>query len=336
MSASQSGLSNRASIDWMMCICRLVVLLIMLGVLAQCRTPPDATQSVEPASGHLIIRAIDVGQGDSFLLTSPAGKNVLIDAGPPDASQSLIGVLMDAGVRQLDLVVATHPHADHIGGMARVLDAVPVKLFLDSGQPYSTKTYTNMLKKIQQKNIPFLAAEAGQEFELDAGIKLQVMAPRKPFITASQGSVYNANSVVIRVTYNSFAMLFTGDSEQETERRLLAEQTDLSATILKVAHHGSKYSTTIAFLRAVQPKVAIISCGAANEYGHPAQRTLDRLKSVVQALHRTDLEGTITIYTDGASYRIETERPAYGELWLGRSAPQGVSNSEPARMMDSP
>jgi competence protein ComEC len=240
-----------------------------------------------------------------------------------------------AGVQQLDLVVATHPHADHIGGMSRVLDAFPVKLFLDSGQSYSTKTYTNMLKKIRQKNIQFLAAHAGQEFELDAGIKLHVLSPIKPFITDSQGSVHNANSIVIRLVYGSFSMLFTGDSEQETERRLVAENTDLSANILKVAHHGSKYSTTIAFLKVVQPEVAVISCGSDNEYGHPAQRTLDRIKPIVRALHRTDLEGTITIYTDGTSYRIETERPAPGDLWVGRTPQRDDGNSDPVRMMGS-
>lgn len=317
-------------------VCWVVALLIICGAVSQCRRLHDTSETQESSSNHLVIRAIDVGQGDSFLLTSPARKHVLIDAGPPDMSQSLVNTLVAAGVHQLDLVVATHPHADHIGGMARVLDAIPVKLFLDSGQPYSTKTYTNMLKKIQQKNIRFLTAEAGQEFELDAGIKLHVLAPRKPFITESQGSVHNANSIVIRLTYGSFAMLLTGDSEQETERRLLAERTDLSATVLKVAHHGSKYSTTLAFLRAVQPEVAIISCGADNEYGHPAQRTLDRLRSVVRTLHRTDLEGTITIYTDGASYHIETERTAYSDLWAGRSPQRDDGSNQPARMVGAP
>jgi beta-lactamase superfamily II metal-dependent hydrolase len=272
-----------------------------------------------PLSRQLEIHALDVGQGDSFLIVTPEGKTVLIDAGPPEAADTVIEALSREGVKEIDLVVATHPHADHIGGMTKMLDAFPAKMFLDSGQPHSTRTYTRMLENIRKKGIRLVAAEAGQEFELDSGLSLHVLAPTKPFIQESQGSVLNANSVVLRLTYGDFSMLFTGDSEIETEEQLLSLYPALSAKVLKVAHHGSRYSTGSAFLKSVHPEVAVISCGADNEYGHPAQTTLNRLKKTGAELYRTDLQGEITIYTDGRSYHVETEHPMAGDLWAGRS-----------------
>ncbi len=303
----------------------LALIALVLGLVRSCRKPPVV---VRPTTSLLVIRAIDVGQGDSFLVTTPSRKNLLIDAGPPEAAGAVIESLNRADVKQLDLVVATHPHADHIGGMVKVLDSFPVRLFLDSGQPYSTRTFTQMLETIKEKRIRFVTADAGQEFELDAGIRLEVLAPINPFIKRSRGSEVNANSVVLRLAFDSFSMLFTGDSEQETERRLLDTYPDLSARILKVAHHGSRYSTTVAFLDRVRPEAAIISCGSDNRYGHPAQRTLDRLRPVVHELHRTDIEGEIMISTDGASYQIVSARSAQNDLWVGREPRRNGSESQ--------
>jgi beta-lactamase superfamily II metal-dependent hydrolase len=280
----------------------------------------------------LAIRALDVGQGDSFLITTPGGKAVLIDAGPPEAAEKVVEALSRYGVAQLDLVIATHPHADHIGGMSKVLDSVAVKTFLDSGQSHPTQTFTRMLEKIRDKGIRFLIADAGQEFDLDSGIKLHVLGPTKPLIQNSKGSDENANSVIVRLTQGSFSMLFTGDSEDETERRLLDARAGVSAQILKVAHHGSRYATRREFLEAVNPELAVISCGAENDYGHPSQDTLNRLKPQVRELHRTDLEGEITIWSDGHNYEVQIERAAASatELWAGRTSRKtgAVSESE--------
>jgi beta-lactamase superfamily II metal-dependent hydrolase len=274
-----------------------------------------------PETGRLTVVALDVGQGDSFLILTPERKAVLIDAGPPEAADRVREVLARHGVTQLDLVIATHPHADHIGGMTAVLDAIPVRMFLDSGQPYPTRTYTRMLEKIREKGIRFVVAEAGQEFEIGTGVTLSILAP---FPTRLRGtrSDENANSIVARLQYGAFSMLFTGDSERETEERLLEQDgttAPLQARVLKVAHHGSRHSTTPAFLERVRPEVAIISCGAENEYGHPAPETLNRLRRWVRELHRTDLEGEIVLRTDGHRYEIHTERAVAAEgLWRGR------------------
>jgi len=305
---------------------RQALLLLLLGLLLLIaavlfhrfevgrREPP-------PQAGELQVVALDVGQGDSFLILTPERKAVLIDAGPPDMAGRVREALARYGVERLDLVIATHPHADHIGGMVAVLDAVPVRMFLDSGQPHPTRTYTRMLEKIRALGIRFVVAEAGQEFQIGTGVKLEILAPFGRRLQGTRDDV-NANSIVARLSYGAFSMLFTGDSERETEERLLEEENGivgLAARVLKIAHHGSRHSTTRAFLERVRPEVALISCGADNEYGHPAQETLDRLRAHVRELHRTDLEGEIVIRSDGRSLEIHTEREvAARDLWRGR------------------
>lgn len=291
------------------------LVLLLLGYLWRQGQLPWLT----PTADALTIHCLNVGQGDSFLIRTPQGKAVLIDAGPPEAGDDVVRALRRYDVRQLDLLVATHPHADHIGGMRAVLEAVPVLRFLDSGQPYPTRTYTRLLETIKEKGITFHIAEAGQKFELDSGVTLEVLSPQQPLIRGSAGSDENANSIVLRLTAGRFSMLLTGDSEAETERRLIEAGANLSAQVLKVAHHGSRFSTSRDFLERVRPEAAVISCGKENAYGHPAQATLNRLRSYVKDVHRTDLEGEITIVVEGGNYRIETEHAPTGDLWAGRS-----------------
>jgi beta-lactamase superfamily II metal-dependent hydrolase len=302
------------------------VALVVLGYLWQQGWRPWLT----PAPGGLTIHSLDVGQGDSFLIRTPQGKAVLIDAGPPEAGDIVVQALRRYGVRQLDLVVATHPHADHIGGLRAVLDAIPVLRVLDSGQPYPTRTYTRLLEMIKEKGITFHLAEPGQRFELDTGITLDVLAPERPLLHGVAGSDENANSIVLRLVAGNFSMLFTGDSEAETERRLIESGAPLSAQVLKVAHHGSRYSTSREFLERVRPDVAILSCGRENDYGHPAQATLDRLRLFVREIHRTDLEGEITLIHEGRRYRIETEHAPTGDPWAGRRPRSSGIGTEPA------
>jgi competence protein ComEC len=276
-----------------------------------------------PLAGSLQIYLLDVGQGDGLLIVSPGGKHVLVDAGTPQAGDEVVAALRKRGIQSLDLLVATHPHADHIGGMKRVLDNFPVKNFLDSGQEHPTATYERLLKAIKDQRINFIEAAKGQTFELDAGAKLEVLNPmgNGQWITKvrSGGSVENANSVVLRLSYGEFAMIFTGDAEAETEAEMIKAGENLRAQVLKVGHHGARYATSDEFLRAVSPRAAVISAGADNRYGHPTEETLDRLRRERVAVYRTDLHGEIAIISDGKDYRIQPARAAEAlAIWRGR------------------
>lgn len=312
-----------------------VIILIIAFLWVRCsRNKPEETRPPSgPVStqGRLQIFALNVGQGDSLLIMTPGGKNVLIDAGTPQAGDDVVAALQKHNVSTIDLAVATHPHSDHIGGMGRLLKTIPVKAFLDSGQDYTSATYERMIKAIGDKGIKFISAKRGMNFDLDSGIKLEVLNPagNNKWITQvrSGGSVQNANSVVLRLSYGDFAMLFTGDAEAETEAEMIKAGAQLKAQVLKVGHHGSRYATSDEFLNAVKPQVAIISAGSENKYGHPTQSTLDRLQQDKVQIYRTDLSGEISIVTDGKNFEVHPERQADAlAVMQGRQA--GKAESE--------
>jgi competence protein ComEC len=296
----------------------------LLSCRAKVEQVNDQPAPDQPApGGNLRIYALDVGQGDGFLVISPQGKTVLIDAGPTDAGDEVVAALRQHGLRQIDLMIATHPHADHIGGMKKVFDTFRVKKFLDSGQTYGTATYEKLLREIQENKVPYVKAVRGQAIEVEPGLKFDVYGPpHPPFSEADIGkdrSVQNANSVVLRLSYGSFAMLFTGDAEFETEDQIMKAGANLQANVLKIGHHGSRHATSGKFLAAVAPQFAIISVGASNDYGHPAQLTLDRLKKANIQTLRTDLSGAIEIFSDGKTFEARPARKAtLTQTWAGR------------------
>jgi len=285
----------------------LAAAIIFVGIY-WLRHRPQQIPTPFVTQGRLQIYALDVGQGDSELIITPEGKSVLIDAGTPQASDEVIAALRKRDVRSLDLAVATHPHADHIGGMRSVIENFGVKNFLDSGRGYASKEYERMLRAIEEKGIKFIVAKKGMKFDLDSGVKLEVLNPQgnDQWITEVRrgGSLENANSVVLRLSYGNFSMLFTGDAETETEDLMMKSGVPLRAQVLKVGHHGSRYATSVRFLEAVAPEAAVISVGAGNRYGHPAQQTLDRLRKAGVKVYRTDLNGEIAIVTDGNTFEI--------------------------------
>jgi beta-lactamase superfamily II metal-dependent hydrolase len=282
---------------------------------------PDQPQ---PLASTLNVYALDIGQGDSLLVVSPTGKTVLIDTGNPGNEQTVLSALLNhAGGKKIDLFIASHPHADHIGAAADVIRGSTVARVLDSGFPHSTKTYENYLLAIKDSGAQFIQAVPGQTFDIGGGAVITLLAPIKPYFKQSdlrEGATEpNANSVVVRLDYKNFSMLFTGDAEAETEARMIANSANLKAKVLKVGHHGSRYATSDAFLQAVHPEAAVISVGADNKYGHPTQEALDRLKSSGVKVYRTDLQGEIHITSDGSTYKIETQKVApLAEIFVGR------------------
>ncbi|MDX2031710.1 MAG: ComEC/Rec2 family competence protein [Blastocatellia bacterium] len=303
---------------------------LVIGLLYWRRkhTPPAEIQTIEQtpqlaAEGRLRIYALDVGQGDGLLIVTPAGKAVLIDGGRGEASETVLAKLRQLNIRSIDLAVASHPHSDHIVGLRQVIEQFPVKSLLDSGQRYASAEYERLLAAVKRRNVRFIAAKRAMTFDLDSGIRLEAFNPQGngQWITdvRSGGSVENANSVVLRLSYADFAMVFTGDAEFETEALLLKSEANLRAQVLKVGHHGSRYATSGKFLDRIRPEAAIISCGADNRYSHPAQTTLDRLRKANVNVHRTDLSGEIAIISDGRTYQVLSHRQAdLKTLWVGR------------------
>lgn len=264
--------------------------------------------SLPAAAGKMRVEVLDVGQGDGILITSPGGKRVLIDASIKSAD--VVGLLRSRGVKTLDLVVATHPHADHIGGLQDVFEAFPVKLYTDSGQAHTTQTYIDLMAAIEARGIAYRPAQRGQSYSLDDGIRIEVLSPPESALSGTRSDL-NSNSVVMRLTHGKTCFLFTGDSEEPTEALLLQGGLGHCA-VLKVAHHGSNHSTTDSFLRELKPQVALISCGVANRYKHPGDETLVRLASAGVQVYRTDLMGTLVVESDGTDIVVRAEGKAEG------------------------
>ncbi len=326
---------------------------------------PWLQQQPPPASGgELVIRILDVGpiNGDSILISSPTGKHVLIDAGDTTKGKAVVDALKRNNIQQLDYFIATHPHPDHMGGAAEVFKAFKVLNVIDNGeqpvvppelmpqkpaatkkpaakpqtrQPASiTKFYDDYKAAVNESGAKYEQPQPGTKYDLGGGALLTILAPSQPFFTKEQmrtgGNEPNANSIVARLDYGSFSMLFAADAEDQTEHRLLTKELNLEAQILKVGHHGSKYATSKDFLNRVKPEIAIVSCGAWNRYGHPAQAVLDRLREANSAmkLYRTDLHGELTLTTRGKQndVAVKAAKEAAEDLWVGRTAQKDDSS----------
>lgn len=308
----------------------LLAIIVVIGLVAGIIYWLRRHSNVEPVpappfetKGRLQIVALDVGQGDGLLIVSPGGKTVLIDAGNARAGDAVAAAMQRRNIKTIDLAVATHPHADHIGGLRRVIGKITVNQLLDSGQIFASDEYEKLLRAVKARKVGFVVARKGWTFDLGSGVRLEAFNPRgdNRWITGVRegGSVENANSVVLRLSYGNFAMIFTGDAETETETEMVKSKSLLRAQVLKVGHHGSRYATSDRFLDAVNPQAAIISCGSDNRYGHPSQPTLDRLRKANVQVHRTDLSGEIVIITDGNTFQISQSRQAnLASLWQGR------------------
>lgn len=244
------------------------------------------------------IHFIDVGQGDSILIQTDTGKSVLIDGGDRSEGSTVVKYLKRAGVKQIDLMVSTHPHADHIGGLDDVLQAFSVKQVLDAGIPYSSSTFEEYLELIMKKKIPFDTPETAKEYNVD-GVLFKILGPKRVHDET------NDNSVVVKMIFDEFSALFTGDLEGEGEKDLIL--TNLNSTLLKVGHHGSKTSTGDLFLVKVKPQLAVISVGKGNKYDHPANETLKKLNQQGISIYRTDEQGTIVVSTTGKKYWVNQE-----------------------------
>ena len=276
-------------------------------------TQRASAATVTDSDKALHVSMLNVGQADATLIQYK-GKNMLIDTGDVDSRDALVKQLKDKKVKTLDVVLITHPHGDHLGGMAALFKAFPIKQIYDNGQAANTVMYKNYLKNIKAKNIAYKALKKGDTITLSDDVKFAVLSPGKPFTKentqgVSESGLTNDNSIVCKMTYGTFSIMFTGDAQKEVEEQLLKNYkgAELQANVLKVGHHGSKTSSSPAFVAAVKPTDATISCGVNNQYKFPHKPTLDTLKKYHVNVYRTDKDGIISIISDGSSYEIKKE-----------------------------
>ncbi len=272
--------------------------------------PPDV---VPRAPSTMTVRFLDVGQGDSALVTTSDRHAVLVDAGPREGTARVEAALRELGSTTLDAVILSHAHADHLGDLDRLTRTLSFASWVDPGFARgSFPPYAKVLANVAERGIPVRKARRGDRLEMGAFVTVTVLGPEEPLIDHTRSDI-NANSVVVRFDHHATAgdvrVLFTGDSEQPTEKRLLQDPGSLAADVLKVAHHGSKHASTDALLDAVHPRLAVMSCARGNDYGHPHKETLARLEKHHIAFARTDVEGTVTVTSDEHGLAWTTERP---------------------------
>lgn len=254
------------------------------------------------SNNKMRVHFLDVGQADCILIQMPDDKSMLIDAGNNADEANIVSYIKSLGINKIDILIGTHPHADHIGGMDAVINSFDIGKIYMPKVSNNTKAFERVLLAIKSKGLKVSSAKAGTVLDAGPSVKAEILAPNN-----TSYKELNNYSVVVRIAFGSTAFLFTGDAEKESEDEMLLNGFDVKSTVLKVGHHGSTSSTTAKFLKAVSPKYAVISTGEGNDYGHPHRETLDRLKKAKIQIYRTDKSGTIVFTSDGSVVKFDKD-----------------------------
>ena len=249
------------------------------------------------------IYALDVGQGDSELVALPYGVKILIDGGPNGKVMDKLNSILSPLDRRIDLIILSHPDTDHFSGLINVFKKYSVGAFIYNGEIGKAESFLDLEKSIKEGNVPVVVLSEGDSIKYENN-DFKFLSPPAGTLE-SDGT--NSNALVFELSNPDFKALFTGDIDSKIEKKLI-EKYDLSVDILKVAHHGSKTSTSKEFLKAVKPKVSLIEVGAGNSYGHPTSQVLDNLKEIGSKIFRTDLSGTIGLEIKDNKISILSER----------------------------
>ncbi len=279
----------------------------------------------DPDAGKLKVIAVDVGQGDCTLVLTPGGRTLLIDgggtsdeaaAGDTDVGAKIVVPFLEyLGINKIDVLVATHPHGDHVGGLSAVLRGPQIGFVLDGTTlPYPSPAYTEFRSLVGRSKIACARAVRGQSFDMGDGVRVLVLNPppdnayglSAAYGTNSDDATINNYSAALQIDYGATRFILTGDAENDAEAAMLAAHGDLRCDVLKAGHHGSKNATGDDWLSRLMPRHAVISCGRHNHFGHPAPATLARLDAHGVQIFRTDRQGAITFVSDG---RTVTARP---------------------------
>jgi competence protein ComEC len=262
----------------------LVVILAVLAFLQLSRT----------ADGHVHLSFFDVGQGDAALVVTPSGKQIVVDGGPDGSLLPQLARSMPFFDRSIDLLVLSHPHMDHIASFPEILRRYQVSSVLMTGVAYKMGKYEEFLELLTREGATVVLADPARDIDMGDGVRLDVLWP-PPGLLGKTAKELNDTSVAFKLTWNGKTALFTGDMEAAAEKALLASKQDLHADILKVGHHGSETSSGTGLLLAVAPKLAVISCGRNNKYGHPDPEVLERLRHFGIPYRITAREGTVAM-----------------------------------------
>lgn len=258
-----------------------------------------AIPNANAATKQLEVHFINVGQGDAILIKAPNGKNMLVDGGPSSSGKQLVSYLKEQNIKKLDYVVATHPDADHIGGLINVLNSISIGKFVDSGKVHTSQTFEKMLKLISDKKIPYIVPNTGDKIVLDSTINIDVLHADE------NADESNEASIVLKVTFNKVSFLLMGDADINIENALM-QTADVKATVLKAGHHGSDTSSSAKFISTVKPATAILSYGKDNQYGHPHAAVQSRLQKVGAKVYETPKHCNIVVKTDGLKHNVST------------------------------
>lgn len=282
---------------------RFVICIIFFFTLFLTQAPIYSAENPE-----MDVHFIDVGQGDSILIETPSNKTILIDGGPPESGKKVVSYLEKRNIDKIDLLIATHPDIDHIGGLSHVIKNIKVSKILDSGKIHSTKTYARYLYQVRKHNIPIYIAKQNEEVKVDPLLKIQILN------TSGKNKTNNQSSIALKVSYQEIDFLLMSDVERKQEKKL-QERFNLEAEIMKVAHHGSNTSTSLEFLKHVKPKVAVLTYSKSNDFGHPVNRVIENLYKINALIYSTAAFGNVVITTDGKDYFVIPEKnPAEGIL----------------------
>ncbi|MDO5517385.1 MAG: ComEC/Rec2 family competence protein [Clostridium sp.] len=292
-----------------------LITIIFFGILAIASSVlgndfiPDIDFSKVSSSGNsavtgtLEVSYLDVGQGDSAYI-KVNGYDILVDAGPKSDEEKLLAQLEEKNIDDFEIIIATHPHEDHIGGMKKVFDRYDVESFYMPKVSHTTKTFENMVNAVANEGIKIQQIKEGMTFDLGNGARIDVYSP-----IYESYEEFNDYSPIMKLTFGETELIFTGDAEAHAEADVVAKYpNDLHGDVLKFGHHGSSTSSSEEFLQSVDPDYGIISCGAGNKYGHPHKETLQKISKYDIETYRTDTQGQITLTSDGKNISIKTQK----------------------------
>ncbi|MEK7450854.1 MAG: MBL fold metallo-hydrolase [Patescibacteria group bacterium] len=279
-----------------------ILILVVLGGLL-------FYQRIKFYDGKLHVVFCDVGQGDAIFIRTPKGLDILVDGGPNDNVLSCLSNHMPVWDRTIELIILTHPHTDHFFGLHEVLKRYNVLSFDSEKLDNKALGFAELIKEVKQKKIPLHYLFSGDAFKTKGGVKVEILAPTREFLaeTSPNGMIGENNefaSLISLVSYGSFKLLLTGDTQADELLEAISQYSLSNLSLLQVPHHGSKTGLSFEILNLLKPKIAVISVGKNNKYGHPTPFVLDLLEKAKIKILRTDQNGEVEVISDGKTWKV--------------------------------